>query len=937
MTEVNKMKRVAMTAVIWSILVLLSACADSDNGVSRDDSSGSTENTDNTDNTDSTNSTSGEAPPGDLKETLGRLGVDTAETPRIDDYGNEYPDSYAPLGTVIAVRHFPDSDEPDGTRFVLGRAEELLMLGFRPDAQPGIVSVIDDLSSGTASDGFTLSDTLFERTEAQAPWAVERNTGGSSANGPRVVQGTRRDAAAGDFNGDGFRESAMVYFAELADGSTEVRLLVTDSRSPADLEVDIALSIDPAMFPINDLRVVAGDFDGDQLDEIAIAIAREPDVALPSTPVGVFIVDDAPSGFRVTNIPDTGIATSLVSPHVTLVIENANLDYDINSELVVVVNENTVGPSFPGTFATQYLVLEHEDDAWSTIAGGSITAEIDGRDISAVVADVATGDLDGDSLDEIIFGGLEEIVGNCNSPDESIEGLKHTIVALGNKSNDFSVVGASALALSLPNCNETGFLLRFTHINTLDFDGDGDVDIQLNTRIFDSVPNEDWTESLLGEINDSSVILGTQEQGKWFDRSNSVMMTSDQTGDAVDDIITLYLDPEQPYLKVWSCSADPDTGKCDVTLATRVALWPEDMDTNFGINNNTSHVNPVVVAVDVDNDDITLYKYNQDHFLDFSEPLVIAALAAPPCEDGIGQDLGACTTTWGSASSATVERTFSLGIKGAVSFGSGTAGAGVIAKSKHTISVAAQYEFSKAYELTRSLAFTTGPTEDSVVFVAVPIDRYGYTVISSTSPEDLGSTFYVDLPRDLIMLIATAEYYNANVQPDALKIDSRVFQHVPGRLSSYPTADDKDRILATQKSRLEEARFTLFDPILSRFDPVEVLGGLEVGPISVGEGSGSTELALEYVESKGQANSIEVAYEYEAETAAGVLVGFSVGVSAERSLTSSHGESTIYAGSIGSIDKDFFGANRYSYGLFAYVQAEQGQEFEVLNYWVELD
>jgi hypothetical protein len=224
-----------------------------------------------------------------------------------------------------------------------------------------------------------------------------------------------------------------------------------------------------------------------------------------------------------------------------------------------------------------------------------------------------------------------------------------------------------------------------------------------------------------------------------------------------------------------------------------------------------------------------------------------------------------------------------------------------------------------------------------VVFVAVPIDRYGYQVISTPDPADLGATMYVDLPRDLIMLIATREYYNASVQPDALKIGSNVFDHVPGDLRTYPDAGDKDRILEEQKSKLQEARLTLFDPLLSTFDPIEALGGLEIGPVSVGQGGGSTELALEYVESEGHGNSLEVGYEYEAETAAGLLVGFTVGASLSRSLSISHGDSTTYSGAIGSIDKDNFAGNRYSYGLFAYLQAEHDQEFEVLNYWVELD
>ena len=872
-----------------------------------------------------------------LADTLNSLGVNTDSTPRVDDQGTVYPDSYAPLGTVVPMREFADATQPSGVRFQIGRTEELFLGGFRPDAHPGVLTVIDDLSSGTETNGFTVSDILFEKTETEAPWAVEHNTGGTSANGPSVVQGTRRDATAGDFIGDGFRETAVAYYVEYTDGSSAVRLLVTDAKPPFPSEIDVAIPVSAAFLPVNDLRVISGDFDGDQIDELAIVISRVPDAGQPDTPVDVIIVDDELSGFALLQEYALPLNTVLDSPYVTLVARSANLDHDITSEIVVVVNENTQGPAFPGSFASQYFVLANQAAGLTVLSSGPIQADLGGAVHTAVVASVATGDLDGDHLDELVFAGLEEVVGNCTSPDSSVDGLKHLLVGLGNTSNNFGQIGASASAFRIPNCNDAQtFLLRFTHVNLLDFDGDGDLDIQVNGLIFDTFPSGDWTAGPLGEIPDSSVILGDQQQGLWFDRSNSAMTVSDQTGDGIDDIVTLFLDQNQPYLKVWSCNLDATTGRCAVARATAVALWPEDMNAFASLNPpDTSHVNPMVVPVDVDNDNVRMVKYTNQHVLDFTEPIVLAALAAPPCQQGIGQNTDACTTTWGSASSATAERTYNVTVSGSASFGLGAAGAGAETDFKNTLSFAASHEASKSYELTRSLAFTTGPSEDSVVFVAVPIDRYTYQTIASTDPAALGEPYDILLPRDLIQLIATREYYNASIQPDALHIDDRVFTHIPGRISSYPNASQKDQILATEKSRLDEARYTLFDPALSAFNPVEALGGLEIGPISVGEGSGATELSLEYVESKGKANSLELAYEYSFNAMFGGEVGFSVGLSAARTLSVSHGDSTTYSGTIGSIEKTLFPDNRYSFGLFTYVKALDGQEFEVINYWVE--
>jgi hypothetical protein len=873
-----------------------------------------------------------------LTDTLNSLGVETDLTPRLDDRGDPYPDSYAPMGTVVAMRALEDTNEPSGKKYVIGRPDELLLGGFRPDARPGVLTVIDDLSSGTETNGITVSDYLFEKNMDQAPWAVERNTGGNSASGPRVVQGTRRDASAGDFNGDGFRETAIAYYAEYANLGGQVRLLVSDAKAPNPSEIEVAVPISSAFFPVNDLRVATGDFDGDQRDEIAIVVSRMPESGVPDTPVGVYLVDDESTGFAFLQEFTLPLKTNLSSPNITLAVKSARLDLDSKSELVLVANENTQGPSYPGAFATQYLALEYGAGGLAVLSSGPIVARVNDTDHTAVVADVATGDLDGDSVDELIFAGLEEIVGNCASQDTSVDGLKHLLVGLGNRYNDFAQVGASASAFRIPNCDDSHtFLLRFTHVNTLDFDGDGDLDIQVNHLVFDGFPTEDWSSGPLGQIPDSTVILGFQEQGTWYDRSNSAMAVSDQTGDGVADLITLLLDQNQPVLNVWTCTPDPNTGRCVVSRATTVALWPEDMNTipsNVPAN-DTSHMNPMVVPVDVDNDDVLLFKYTNQHLVDFTEPIVLAALAAPPCELGIGQNTDACTTTWGSAASATIDQTFNVTVKGAISFGSGTAGAGAIAKSKHTLSAEVSHEQSKSYELTTSRLFTSGPLEDSVVFTSIPMDRYVYETIASSDPGDIGTTYTANLPREAIMLITTREFYNQNVQPDALHIDDRVFQHVPGRISSYPTASDKDLILVQQRDLVEVSRANELNLFIGPFEPWAALPGLTVGPISVGQGSGETELALEYVETEGVANALELAYEYEAETAAGLLVGFSVGVSGARSLTISHGDSSLYSGTIGSIDAANFADHRYQFGLFTYLQALEGQEFEVVNYWVE--
>jgi hypothetical protein len=867
-----------------------------------------------------------------LIDTLNDLGVNTDDSPRLDNRGLAYPDSYAPLGTIVALRKVVDSGASGGFRLENGRPQELLIGGFRLDGRQGVLSVIDDLPSGEKDGGLTVSPTLFHKTNDAAPWVVERNTGGNSASGPRVVQGTRRDATAGDFSGTGFHDTAVAYYVEYTNGGRELRLLTTNAKGPSPQELDVAIPVDPAIFPINDVRVASGDFDGDQKDEIAIVVSRVPEAGLAATPVRLYIVDDASTGFALARQFDPGIDTGLASPLITLVVTDARLDHDINSELVVVINAEK--DTAPKAYATRYIALKNQAAGITVLSGGPVVAQIDGQNHAAVVADVAAGDRDGDGVDELFFAGLEEIIGNCQSQD--LNGLKHVLLALGNSHNNFAQVGASADAIRPPDCDDANpTTLRFTHVNALDFDGNGDLDIQVNNLVFDDIPRASWNATPLAELP-GGVIVSSNDAQPWYDRSNSAMAVSDQTGDGVADILTLLIDRTDPVVNVWSCEPDETTGRCRVVHATSVGLSPQDFD--------TSPVNPILVPVDVDNDDVVLLRYQNEHVLDFVEPLVLAVLAAPPCEEGIGQNVDACETTWGSAASAELERTLSLKASGSVSAGAGVAGAGGSFTTKRKMSLSASVVTSESYELTRSLSFSTGPREDSVIFTTMPLDRYTYKAIVSSDPAELGANYLVNLPRDVIMMIAERGYYNASVQPDALKIADEVFSHVPGRISTYPSEANKDAILTRERSLLEQVRS------LSLIDPVVALRGLEVGPISVGQGAGTTELGLEYVESLGAGNALEFGYEYESEVAYGPLIGFTIGISGERTLSVSHGDSTTYAGVVGSIDAAHFAENRYEFGLFTYLQSlcrqradsegemeEVCQEIEVVNYWVESD
>ncbi|MBV1959702.1 MAG: hypothetical protein KUG53_03095 [Pseudomonadales bacterium] len=411
------------------------------------------------------------------------------------------------------------------------------------------------------------------------------------------------------------------------------------------------------------------------------------------------------------------------------------------------------------------------------------------------------------------------------------------------------------------------------------------------------------------------------------------MAISDQSGDGIADIILINLlakDDNESGIQVFTW----DATEMKSTRIPRVPLFPDDVI-------NSSLMNPMLVPIDVDNDKIAMFQYTNEHYLDFTEPVILAVLAAAPCKRGIGQNTtDSCSTSWGSAQTGAAGRNFSVSVSGSVGYGFGAAGGGASTKYLAKLTVKARKEISESYELTKSRTFSTGPFEDGVIFTSIPMDRYVYVKTVAKLPDDgfLSERLIVNLPRNSDMRLVTRRYFNASITNNPenapLRIDDEVFQHLAGDLSTYPTAREKDEILAREQSIVHDRR-RVSGASDARFDPVVALGGLEVGPVAVGEGGGGTELALEYNETIGEANALELGFEFEAETLAGGAFSLSVGAAAERVLSVSHGDTTLFAGAIGSIPGENYADQGYKFGLFAYLKALGDQEFEVINFWIE--
>ena len=299
----------------------------------------------------------------------------------------------------------------------------------------------------------------------------------------------------------------------------------------------------------------------------------------------------------------------------------------------------------------------------------------------------------------------------------------------------------------------------------------------------------------------------------------------------------------------------------------------------------------------------------------FVEPIVAAVLASPPCKFDIGQNTDACETTFGNTTSSgtELERSASFSIAGmrGVKVQSGVFNSDVELTAK--LSLKLTLTKSYAYTLEKSVIFTTGPHEDTVVFTTVPVDLYQYQVIQHPDPTVIGQIMDAVQPREPIYRQVERRFYNDHLAPGSLVIDDTVLSHHIGNPHSYPSRNEKDALL-------------------------NQYGGLELGPQAVGQGSGQTELELVVGEEWDHGGSLELGFELEAKTTiTGVEWGITIGASVEESISWSSGQQTTYDGVVGSIDAAHYQAEQYSFGLFTYPKLDPntGQQFEVIDYWVE--
>ncbi|MHA7880589.1 MAG: hypothetical protein ACX931_12405 [Saccharospirillum sp.] len=822
-----------------------------------------------------------------LNAKLDALGIDTRATPRKDTDGEDLPDSYAPLGSTQSINRFA----------------EILLFGVDADdpdvAQSGNRMTASNLTP--VSNNNYSWDTLHDEALASTPWFTDTEV---------------RAAIDGDFDDDGLDEIAIVY--QLPD---EDMALVIMQDATEGYAISMPQIVDNNSW--DEVFLSRGDYDGDSDVDLMVGMV---------SPAGnakmVMLAND--NGTLTLN--GQRIDINLEQYDINhLALASGNLDYDSAIEFAVVANEGSLtSTSSNPSVNHRYFIYDDANTGFALLDSGKITADNGTGITQALVGNVTLGDIDGDSIDEVVLAGLDRVGTDSQSNNTPFH---YVIEVRDDAARDLTTLTDAVIDSGVSSLNQgSGVSHAFSYVQavTADLDGDGAREIIINQFVYQSLRSSPNALEALEDGDGSATIPLTKlikpgnSDSFNFHWQTASFAAGDVTSDGRDNLVvysqrggTTLADTQA--LEVWGLD-QIDGWKIMASYETQQVSYNDP-------------VKPMVILPDLELDDGTAaLKYSEgSHQLVFTEPLIIAALAAAPCATDLGQNLsGSCRTAFGSAvnNSTTITDGWNLtaGIHAGFeaeskAFGA-TAGASLMAEISGTMR---QWETS-VYSTTKTVIRETGALEDSVILSVLPLDIYRYTIEAHPDPNLVGSAVEVRLPRDLITTMVTADYYNERIADPANQIPAGVFGHTAGEPLSYPSAASKNSLLSNYTG-LESDEFT-----------TGVGQGQTIASITEFT---STSTGTEYSVQATVSLSGSVGVEADAGVfgaSAKAIAGFSIGGGINSALEISRGNENIYQGSVGNISASAFDAgNAYTWGLFSYIYDDaQGMfPFEVLHYWVE--
>lgn len=688
---------------------------------------------------------------------------------------------------------------------------------------------------------------------------------------------------------------------------------------------------------MNHLKLTAGDFDGDGIDEIAFytPFYDSGDTAnYPSILVYDLQEMDGSKCFdkdswkvsRVINLErwksNTGYSDEYdIAPNIVS-LTAADFDRDGTDDLAV-------SYGYYGTYG------EHPTKA-SVYLGGR-AGEMLSQSIPLTLGNVfrtglATGDVDGDSYNELVVGG-----------------------SVRNATDKVRYVG-------IYEWNGSGFVLS-SEKNIDIFKQENGAYIYDAAKQRNSVKNGDYyytspaasanvavgkfnglsepacvyIDGLIIELGDSGLTLSRMVDDQLGTNSFSTIELNaravDINGDGTDQVVVSYIKSTSAitpnsrnfndYIKFLKDISAANSNKVSTTVV--------------GVQSSLKSWDGIFAAPDTDND-TTLLTYSKQHYYTYSDPEILAVLASPPYFGDLEQDefetVDPNSTTYGSSKGSgggsSYSNSFSAGLYTSWEHEVKFLGVTLFSTEVETeINNHFTWETEQVSSMEYSAEYQTYAGQDTVVLYAVPVETYVYsakipvTKANGTFDYYDTQTMTVNIPHEPTIKTLTLDDYEsiAKDYDELPAIADNLLTHTAGEPASYPSS----------VSQIPAASF------LTTGQPTLVAPSFGEPAPSTGYSTASQTRSIEMTSET--SNSFN--YEIEVNTKAGVGAGgVTVGVTAGYS----HGTGSVhittsgssYSGTIFDIPK---AAQDYGYGftwrLCAFPgQTSEGKVFPVVTYLV---
>lgn len=581
----------------------------------------------------------------------------------------------------------------------------------------------------------------------------------------------------------------------------------------------------------NYLKMTAGDFDGDGLDEIAVYIPELTSDVVSQARVEVYDLQSQSS--------DSETWSLAYSIPMLLYDVNGEVRNDPNSGRVPNMVSLTAGDFNQDgidDLAISYGYLSSDQrlfstDHYATIRWGAIFDSVAGSYMLSTSADfrltnnsgqnlvrttLTTGDADGDGRDELVLGGnvletstntryiaVYEWTGSGFSRSteknfdifETHSGTSNRVYEhIQDENTYYSVARTPAniavgkfLGVDSSPCIYIDSLL-------IGYGSDGDL------TILDMIRNNSFM--LNGTSTNYFYVEYGAQAADLVGNGTDVLVTrvhyyaaSDLSSGIVESVLKTdhMLNKNRDF---WSAASallfSRNTEATDAQSAHSVTVVANS-------RSSTSRT-PVRFALpDCDANDTVIMEYTGEHYYTYADPEVLAVLASPPhfkdleavADNQMMESTTSYATSSGSGSGTTRTHGFSAGVYASYEQDVTFLGVTLFSYEMETeINNSFTWDFQQTASIEYEISYGTQVGQDSVVLYAIPVETYVYRI---HTPDGATQIMNINRPYEPSVEVVSLEKYNSVYEqyPEVLtEIDGAVFTHTVGMPATYPSSEN---------------------------------------------------------------------------------------------------------------------------------------------------